>query len=391
MATALPILELGMVLLAAAAAGWIARRLTLPAVLGYLAVGLAVGPFTPGYVVERHQIELLADVGVVLLLFEVGIEVDPATLRREHRGLVFAAPAQTLITTAIGAVVMLWAGFPTAVAALLGLCVALSSSVVIVNITRSRRRTTDRITENSLLGWSVLQDITGVALAGVLLALVDNRARPPGDALLALAAFIAVALIVAALLPRILRGLRGESDLFLIVTIAGGLAIAGLGAVVFGVPLALAAFVAGLAITESPDAAEARRRLLPFRDVFAVLFFVSLGTLLDPSVLGNGLGWVGVLLALLVGGKVIVAWVLGRLAGLERPSQVAVGLAQVGEFSFVLASLLLASGAIPPELYAAMLAVVAISIAVSTVAVRAPVPSWHAPAPQGQPQPQVQA
>jgi monovalent cation:H+ antiporter-2, CPA2 family len=351
--------------------------MTLPAVIGYLVVGLAVSPFTPGYVAERHQLELLADVGVVLLLFEVGIEVDLGHLRREHRRLVFAAPAQTLITTAIGASVMLIAGFRAEVSALLGLCVALSSSVVIVNITRSRRRRTNRDTANALLGWSVLQDVTGVAMAAFLLALVNPGSRSVGEALLALAAFVVVAVVVAAALPLILRGLRGESDLFLIVTISGGLAIAGVGAVLFGVPLALAAFVAGLAITESPDAAEARRRLLPFRDLFAVLFFVSIGTLLDPGALGAGLGWLALLLVLLIVGKVFVAWILARIAGVERPGQVSIGLAQVGEFSFVLASLLFASAAIPPELHAALLAAVAISIAVSTIAVRLPVPSWQ--------------
>jgi CPA2 family monovalent cation:H+ antiporter-2 len=377
-ATASPILELGALLLAAAGAGWLARRLTLPAVVGYLIVGLAVSPFTPGYVADRHQLELLADVGVVLLLFEVGIEVDLGRLRREHAGLLFAAPAQTVITTAIGTAAMLAAGFRIEVAALLGLCVALSSSVVIVNITRSRRRRTDPPTENALLGWSVLQDVTGVAMAAVLLALVDSGSRPVGDALLALGAFVLLAVVVAAALPRALRHLRGESDLFLIVTISSGLSIAGIGAVLFGVPLALAAFAAGLAVTESPDAAEARRRILPFRDLFAVLFFVSVGTLLDPAALSGGLGWVALLLLLLVLGKVFVAYGLARVAGVARPGQVAIGLAQVGEFSFVLASLLFASAAIPAELHAALLAVVAVSIAASTIAVRLPVASWRA-------------
>src|SRR3954470_12067791 len=95
------ILEIGVVLLAAAAAGWTARRVGLPAIGGYLAVGLVVSPFTPGYVADRHQLQLLADVGVVLLLFEVGIEVDVARIRREQRGLIVAAPLQVLITTAV--------------------------------------------------------------------------------------------------------------------------------------------------------------------------------------------------------------------------------------------------------------------------------------------------
>lgn len=168
MDTAPSILEIGLLLLAAATLGWTARRLGLPAVVGYLALGLAVSPFTPGFVADRGQLQLLADLGVVLLLFEVGIEVDLVRLRREQRGLLWASPLQVV-------------------------------------------------------------------------------------------------------LPRVLHALRDQHDLFLITSVASGLALAGLGAVIFDVPLALAAFVGGLAITESPVAAEARRRLLPFRAVSTVL------------------------------------------------------------------------------------------------------------------------
>jgi CPA2 family monovalent cation:H+ antiporter-2 len=377
MATALPILEIGAVLLAAAFAGWLARRFGLPAVVGYLAVGLVVSPFTPGYVADRGHIELLADVGVILLLFEVGIEIDLAKVSRQHRGLIVAAPAQTILTTLIGGVVMMAAGLQPAVALTVGLAVALSSSVVIVNITRSRRRNTNHATESALLGWSVLQDVTGVAIAAVLLALVDTTSRPVLVALLALVGFVVVAVVAAALLPQALRRLHGESDLFLIVSIAAGLTVAGVGAVFFGIPLALAAFVGGLTITESGEAAEARRRMRPFRDVFAVLFFVSIGSLIDPNALSHGLGWVALLVGLMLGGKTLVAYVLARAARLPRPSQIAVGLSQVGEFSFVLAALLLSAGRIPDELHAALLAVVALSIGISAVAARLPVPGWR--------------
>src|SRR6267378_757696 len=138
MAEAVPVLEIGVVLLAAALAGAVSRRLGLPAVLGYLVVGLFVGPFTPGYVADRDQITFLADVGVVLLLFEVGIEVDLVRIRREARCLLAIAPLQVALTTAIGWVAFAATGSPPLGAALLGLSVAMSSSVVVVNITRSR-------------------------------------------------------------------------------------------------------------------------------------------------------------------------------------------------------------------------------------------------------------
>jgi monovalent cation:H+ antiporter-2, CPA2 family len=369
--TAGPILEIGLLLLGAVVAGWIARRLALPAVVGYLALGIVVSPFTPGYVADREQLQLLADLGVVLLLFEVGIEVDILRIRREQRGLVLAAPVQVVVTTAISTVVLALAGLQPVAAALIGLSIALSSSVVIVNITRSRRRTTDRSTEDALLGWSAIQDTTGVAIAAVLLALLGVGGRPLDQAAIGLVAFLVLAVAVARFLPIALRALHSDHDLFLIVSVASGLALAGAGSSVFGVPLALAAFVGGLAVTESTEAAEARRRLLPFRDLFAVLFFVAIGTLIEPASLIRGIGWLALLVVLIVVGKVAVVWALARLARLPaRPAQLAIGLGQVGEFSFVLGSAAVAAGAITGELYVAIVAAVAVSIAVSTVLVR---------------------
>ena len=369
--TAGPILEIALLLLGAVVAGWVARRLGLPAVIGYLVLGVVVSPFTPGYVADPEQLQLLADLGVVLLLFEVGIEVDLLRIRSEQRGLIAAAPLQTIVTTGIAGLAFWLTGLQPVAAALLGLSVALSSSVVIVNITKSRRRTTDRPTEEALLGWSALQDTTGVAIAAVLLALLGVGGRPLDQAALGLVAFLALALAVARLLPMVLRALRSEHDLFLIVSVASGLGLAGIGSAAFGVPLALAAFVGGLAVTESPEAAEARRRLLPFRDVFAVLFFVAIGTLIQPAAVVRGIGWLGLFLVLIVVAKVAVAYALARIARLPaRPAQLAIGLGQIGEFSFVLGSAAVAAGAIVGEVYVALVAAVAVSIAISAIAVR---------------------
>jgi len=126
--TAGPILEIGVLLLAAALAGWLARRVGLPAVVGYLGLGIVVSPFTPGYVANRDQLQLLADLGVVLLLFEVGIEVDILRIRAEQRGLIVAAPAQVIVTTAIAALFLAFVGLAPIPAALIGLSIAMSSS-----------------------------------------------------------------------------------------------------------------------------------------------------------------------------------------------------------------------------------------------------------------------
>src|SRR5438309_8885031 len=141
--TAPAILELGLLLLLAALAGKAARSIGLPAVIGYLLVGVLVSPFTPGYVANRDQLSILADVGVVLLLFEVGIEINPLRLAREGRRLLLLAPLQVAVTWILSGAACIALGMAPAGAAMIGLSIAMSSSVVVVNITRSRRRTTD--------------------------------------------------------------------------------------------------------------------------------------------------------------------------------------------------------------------------------------------------------
>jgi CPA2 family monovalent cation:H+ antiporter-2 len=369
--TAPSILEIGGLLLIAAAAGWLARRAGLPAVVGYLVVGVAVSPFTPGFVADRTQLHLLADVGVVLLLFEVGIEVDLPAIGRRSRGLLWAAPAQTLLTTGIAAAAALVAGLPPLAAATVGVSIAISSSVAVVNIIRSRRRTTDRATEETLLAWAVLQDLTGVALAALLVAGLAPGGHSVPEVVVGFALFVAVAALAAWILPRVLRALRAEHDLFLIVSVASGLALAGAGDFLFGVPLGLGAFVAGLVITESDAAAEARQRLQPFRDLFAVLFFVGIGTLIDPGVVLRTPGWLLLLVALVIGGKVGVVWAMARLARVgARPLQLAIGLGHVGEFSFVLGSAALAAGVLSNDVFVALLATTALTIGAAAVAVR---------------------
>jgi len=367
------VLELGLLLLLAALAGSAVRRVGLPAVIGYLLVGVVVSPFTPGYVANRDQLSVLADIGVVLLLFEVGIEINPLRLARERRRLLVSSPLQVAVTWIVSTAACLVAGLRPAGAALVGLSIAMSSSVVVVNITRSRRRTTDAATDEVLLGWSVIQDLVGVGSALVLLVVVGLGGRSPLSAAVGVVAFVAVAAVAAVALPWLLRRLQGEHDLFLLVSVAAGLLIAGVASKYFGIPLALAAFVAGLAITESEVAAEARQRLLPFRDVFAVMFFVALGTVVDPRAIPGALPWLVLFLALVLVAKVAVVWIIARLARLEgRASQVAIGLGQVGEFSYVLGALALGAGLITKEVNAALIGAVVISIAASSILVRMP-------------------
>ena len=369
--TAPAILELGLLLLLAALAGKAARRLGLPAVIGYLIVGVAVSPFTPGYVANRDPLAVLAEVGVVLLLFEVGIEINPLRLARERRRLLMLAPLQVFITWGLAAGACIAFGMSPAGAAIVGLSIAMSSSVVVVNITRSRKRTTNPATDDELLGWSLIQDLVGVTSALVLFAVVGLGGRSGLAAAGGVVAFAAIAAGSAFVLPWLLRRLQAEHDLFLLVSVASGLVLAGMGSRFFGVPLALAAFIAGLAITESPVAAEARQRLLPFRDLFAVMFFVALGTVIDPRTIGGALPWLLLFLALVVAGKVLVVWALARIGRLTgRALQLAVGLGQVGEFSYVLGALALSAGLITKQVSAGLIGAVVVSIAASSVLVR---------------------
>jgi K+:H+ antiporter len=340
-AEAIPILEIGVILLGAALVGFAARRLGLPAVVGYLLVGLVVGPFTPGYVADRHQIQVLADVGIVLLLFEVGIELDLRALRREPLGILAAVPAQVALVTIAGALAFVALGSDLLGAVTLGLAVGLSSSIVIVNITRSKRRTLDDGTARALLVWSVLQDVVTLVAATILTVVLS-----PGEAGSAPIAFGKAVLFVALaatvqdwVLPRLLRGVRGEQDTFLIVAVSAALVTAGLGAAVFGVPLALAAFISGLFLSVRVEAQEARREVLPFRDLFAVMFFVAIGTLVDPAAIVREPIWLLAVLALVVV-KVLASWLFAWLFRVPaRRPQLGVGLGQIGEFSFVVLGL----------------------------------------------------
>lgn len=369
--TAPLVLDVGAVLLVAATSGYVARKVGLPAIVGYLLTGLLVSPFTPGFVVDSNQIALLADIGVVLLLFEVGIEIDLRRIKREHGALLWAAPLQVILGTVIGTFVFLSLDIPLFGAALLALSLAMSSSVVIVNITRSRRRTTSAATEDALLGWSVLQDITGVALAAIVIALIGDTGESPLKSVIGLVGFVITAFIASRIIPHILKLLRWESDLFLIYSVAIGLSIAALGTVLFNIPMALASFVAGLAINQSRDTDEVRKAVLPFRDLFQVLFFVVIGSLVDPALIVDALPFAGLLLALMIALKTLPAFLFAHFGHIgDSSAQLSVGLSQVGEFSFVLGSAALAAGVLTKVQFTGILLAVIASIIVSTLAVR---------------------
>ena len=369
--TAPRVLDVGVVLTVAATMGFAARKVGLPSVIGYLLTGLLVSPFTPGFVADSKQLSLLADIGVVLLLFEVGIEIDLRRISREQKALLWGAPAQVAIGLAIGTPVFLRLGIPLLGALLLALSIALSSSVVIVNITRSPRRTTDTMTEEALLGWSVVQDVFGVAAAAVILTLFGASERPLIFAIGGLIGFGLLAYVASKLLPVLLQIVRWEKDLFLIYSVSVGLVLAALGTVVFGIPMALAGFVAGLAINQSRDTEEVRKAILPFRDLFAVLFFVVIGSLIEPAQVLKAWPFALLVMLLLVLLKTFPIALFAHLGKLKvKKLQFAIGMSQVGEFSFVLGSLAYSEGALTRSQFTGVLMAVVVSIVASTLLVR---------------------
>jgi CPA2 family monovalent cation:H+ antiporter-2 len=369
--TAPLVLNVGVVLTAAATMGFAARKLGLPSVIGYLATGLLVSPFTPGFVADNNQLALLADIGVVLLLFEVGIELDLKRISREYRALLWGVPTQMGIGMLIGTPIFLWMGIPIFGALLLSLSIAMSSSVVIVNITRSPRRTTDTHTEEALLGWSLVQDIVGVAAAAIILTLFGSSNSSIFVAVGGLVLFGAVAFVASRILPIVLRAVRWDKDFFLIYSVAFGLVLASLGTVVFDIPMALAGFVAGLAINNSRDSEEVRKAILPFRDLFAVLFFVVIGTLIQPSLFTNSWRFALLILGLMILLKTLPTMGLARISRLKvKPVRLGIGISQIGEFSFVLGSLAYAEKVISVYQYTGLLMAVVLSIMASTILVR---------------------
>lgn len=369
--TAPLVLNVGVVLTAAATMGFAARKLGLPSVIGYLVTGLLVSPFTPGFVAENNQLALLADIGVVLLLFEVGIELDLKRISRQYRALLWGVPTQMGIGMLVGTPIFLWLGIPIYGALLLSLSIAMSSSVVIVNITRSPRRVTDTQTEEALLGWSLVQDIVGVAAAAIILTLFGSSNSSIFVAVGGLVLFGAVAFVASRILPIVLRAVRWDKDFFLIYSVSFGLVLASLGTVVFEIPMALAGFVAGLAINNSRDSEEVRKAILPFRDLFAVLFFVVIGTLIQPALLSSSWRFALLILGLMILVKTLPTMGIARISSLKvKPMRLGIGVSQIGEFSFVLGSLAYSQDAISVYQYTGLLMAVVLSIMASTILVR---------------------
>lgn len=370
------ILGLGAAVGAALVGGAIAVRLRQPAIVGYLLAGVAIGPFTPGFVGDVDQISVLADVGIVLLLFALGVEFSIRELRDVRQVALPGGVLQIALVLAAGAAVALGLGFGFGEAFVVGACLSISSTLVVIKSLIDRGEL-DSLHGRAAVGWSIVQDVATIMFIVALPTLAEG-----GDVIVPFALAIAKAVVFLVLayafgtrlLPwlfRIVSGL-GSNELFLLTVVATALLTAFVSSAVFGLSLALGAFVGGIVVSESDLSAQAAAEVIPFRDLFAVLFFVSVGMLVDPGALLDNALLIAVLVFIAVFGKGAVIAFLGRLFHLPVRSALLLGgsMAQVGEFSFILAEESLGLELIDRDVYNLILGTAVVSILLTPAARR---------------------
>jgi CPA2 family monovalent cation:H+ antiporter-2 len=362
------ILDLGVAVALALLGGMLAVRLRQPPIVGYLLAGVVIGPFTPGFVGDGAHINELAEIGVVLLLFALGVEFSLRELSPVRRVALPGAILQVFVTAVAGALVGIPLGLSATGAVVVGAAVAISSTVVVLKVLQERGEL-DSLHGRTAIGWMVVQDLVTILLIALLEPFADggDLALPVLLTLVRTALFLGLAYVVGTrVLPWLFRTVSrlGSPELFLLSVFATALLAAFLSSAVFGLSLALGAFVAGLIVSESELSHQAAGEITPFRDLFAVLFFVSVGMLLDPAAMAAD--WPA-LLALLVVATLVKAGsgvLLGRGLGMPLRSAILLcaTIAQVGEFSFLLAERALSLGLLDPRGYNLVLGTAVLSI-----------------------------
>lgn len=374
-----------LIVLAGLCGALLARALRLPLLVGYVAAGVIVGPHTAGpTVVEVHDIELLAEIGAALLLFSLGLEVSFRDLQPVRRVALLGGPIQILVTGAGAA----WAGvalfsMTAAESAWFGAMVSVSSTMVVVKSLNERGVTTT-LASRVMIGLLVLQDLAVIPMLIVLPQLGDlQHAAGKLAAAVGLAATFLGAVVWAGtrLLPGIIRRILvwGPRELFLVAVVATGVGI-GFATHSVGLSFALGAFVAGLILSESEFSHQALSDLAPLRDIFGLLFFVSVGMLLDPRYVAAHWARLAAAVALIFLGKAVILGGVARAFGYVNmaPWIVALGLSQMGEFSFVLARSGVRGGMISRDTYSLVLTCTVLTMALSPLVSGAALPLGRA-------------
>lgn len=373
--------------------GLVAQKFRLSPLVGYLIAGIVVGPHTPGYVADSVLAHQLAEIGVILLMFGVGLHFSPADLMRVRWIAIPGALAQIAVATLLGFALSRLFGWSLGGGLVFGLALSVASTVVLLRALEARDAVDSELGRIAV-GWLLVEDmvmIVALLLLPTLADLLGGRGGSP-DAdiagmlamtVLKVAAFAALALIVGKrAIPWLLEyvAASGSRELFTLAVLACALGIAFGAAMLFDVSFALGAFFAGVIMNESKLSHDAAQRSLPFQDAFAVLFFVSVGMLFQPAIVFEApLALLGVVFIIMFG-KSLAAFVI--VLAFRHPVTTALtvsaSLAQIGEFSFILAGLGVTFGLLPPEGRDLVLAGALLSIALNPLLFRAlePAEAW---------------
>ncbi len=369
-------------LMAAFVGGFIARRIGLPTIVGYIVAGVVLGPFTPGFIADVDLALELADIGIILLMFGVGIHFSLRDLAAVRGIAIPGALIQIVIATVLGLMLGVALGWGIGGGLVLGLSLSVASTVVLLRAITDRGEL-DTSQGRIAIGWLIVEDLVTIVILVLLptvAPLLGGTAEGSTDGLgtlgnialgLGKAALFVIIMVVAGtrLVPRLLTLVsnEGSKELFTLAVLAIAIGFAFLSSTVFGVSFALGAFLAGAVVGESDVSHQAAADALPLRDAFAVLFFVSVGMLLDPSTLLEMPLAIAAVLFLVVISKAIVKFAIIALFGypVRVALTVGIGLAQIGEFSFILGTVGLSLGLLPTEGFQLIVAGALLSIALN--------------------------
>ncbi len=354
--------DIAIIVVAGLVGGLIAQRLKQPLILGYILVGVMVGPFTGGVTISNIQdIELLAEIGVALLLFALGLEFSLKELKPVARIALIGTPIQMLLSIFLGLGIGKLFNQPVNDSLWFGGCIALSSTMVILKTLMSQGRM-GTLSSRVMIGMLIVQDLAVVPLMIILPKLNQLEAGLPelGWAAVKAVTFLFLMIFIGTrLIPKFLAYIarNNSSELFLLAVTAMGLGV-GYGTYLFGLSFAFGAFVAGMLLSESDYGHQALSDIIPLRDIFGLLFFVSVGMLLDPVFLLKHWQTILIVVCCVSMGKGIIFSLLSRLFGYGNVIPIALGLSmfQVGEFSFVLARVGISTQSISNDLYSLTLA-----------------------------------
>jgi CPA2 family monovalent cation:H+ antiporter-2 len=368
------LINIGVALVVAFIGGVLARRIGLPTIVGYLLAGIVIGPFTPGFVGDMETISQLAELGVIFLMFGVGLHFSLNDFWKVRSIAIPGALGRMVLTTLLGFGISRMWGWSVPSGIMIGLSISIASTVVLLRVLMDNGLLNTQQGQ-AAIGWVVVEDLATV----LILVLMPSLANTSGGfnwgqfalTLLKAAGFVIILLLAGTrLIPWLLLRIAHtrSRELFILAVLAIALGIALGAAELFGVSLALGAFVAGVVVNESPLSHQVGADILPFRESFAVLFFVSIGMLVNPGYLVNNIGPVLAITGLIVLGKALLTILLGFV--LPWPARttlvLAAGLSQIGEFSFILGQESMELGLLDSSQYSLILAGAILSIVVNT-------------------------